>query len=34
VVVRGPGHWSTDDALEQVIPKLVEFLNRQGALRR
>ena len=28
VVVRGSGHWLMEEAPEQVIPKLVEFLNR------
>lgn len=28
VVVRGSGHWLIDEAPRQVIPKLVEFLNR------
>jgi pimeloyl-ACP methyl ester carboxylesterase len=28
VVIRGSGHWLIDEALDQVIPKLVEFLNR------
>ena len=28
VIVRGSGHWLMEEAPEQVIPKLVEFLNR------
>ena len=28
VVVRGSGHWLMEEAPDQVIPKLVEFLNR------
>jgi pimeloyl-ACP methyl ester carboxylesterase len=28
VVVRNSGHWLMEEATEQVIPKLVEFLNR------
>ncbi len=28
VVVRGSGHWLMEEAPEQVIPKLVEFLSR------
>jgi len=28
VVVRGSGHWLMEEAPEQVIPRLVEFLNR------
>jgi pimeloyl-ACP methyl ester carboxylesterase len=28
VVVKGAGHWLIDEAPEQVIPKLVEFLAR------
>ncbi len=28
VVVRGSGHWLMEEAPAQVIPKLVEFLNR------
>jgi pimeloyl-ACP methyl ester carboxylesterase len=28
LVVRGSGHWLMEEAPEQVIPKLVEFLNR------
>lgn len=28
VVIRGAGHWLVDEAPGQVIPKLVEFLNR------
>jgi pimeloyl-ACP methyl ester carboxylesterase len=27
VIVRGSGHWLMEEAPEQVIPKLVEFLN-------
>src|SRR6266849_3653549 len=34
VVVRGSGHWLMEEASTQVIPKLVEFLNRQAAMRR
>ncbi len=28
VVIRGSGHWLMEEATDQVIPKLVEFLNR------
>ena len=28
VVVRKSGHWLMEEAPDQVIPKLVEFLNR------
>jgi pimeloyl-ACP methyl ester carboxylesterase len=28
VLIRGSGHWLMDEAPAQVIPKLVEFLNR------
>ena len=28
VVVRGSGHWLMEEAPDQVIPKLVEFLGR------
>ncbi|MEO8004648.1 MAG: alpha/beta hydrolase [Betaproteobacteria bacterium] len=28
VIVQGSGHWLIDEAPKQVIPKLVEFLNR------
>jgi pimeloyl-ACP methyl ester carboxylesterase len=28
VLVKGSGHWLMEEAPEQVIPKLVEFLNR------
>jgi len=28
VVIAGTGHWLVDEAPGQVIPKLVEFLNR------
>ncbi|MGH9613099.1 MAG: alpha/beta fold hydrolase [Bryobacteraceae bacterium] len=28
VIIRGSGHWLIDEAPAQVIPKLVEFLNR------
>jgi pimeloyl-ACP methyl ester carboxylesterase len=28
VVVKGSGHWLMEEAPDQVIPKLVEFLNR------
>jgi pimeloyl-ACP methyl ester carboxylesterase len=34
VVVRGSGHWLMEEARERVIPKLVEFLNRQAEIRR
>src|SRR6266849_1495290 len=34
VVVRNSGHWLMEEAPGQVIPKLVEFLNRQAAMRR
>ena len=32
VVIRGSGHWLMEEAPGQVIPKLVEFLNREIAL--
>ena len=28
VIIQGSGHWLMDEAPEQVIPRLVEFLNR------
>ena len=28
VLVKGRGHWLMEEAPDQVIPKLVEFLNR------
>ena len=28
VIIRGSGHWLMEEAPGQVIPKLVEFLNR------
>ena len=28
VVIKGAGHWLMEEAPGQVIPKLVEFLNR------
>jgi pimeloyl-ACP methyl ester carboxylesterase len=28
VLIRGSGHWLMEEAPDQVIPKLVEFLNR------
>ena len=28
IVVRGSGHWLMEEAPDQVIPKLIEFLNR------
>ena len=28
VVVRRSGHWLMEEAPDQVIPKLIEFLNR------
>jgi pimeloyl-ACP methyl ester carboxylesterase len=28
VIVKGSGHWLMEEAPDQVIPKLVEFLNR------
>ncbi len=28
VIIKGSGHWLIDEAPEQVIPKLLEFLNR------
>jgi pimeloyl-ACP methyl ester carboxylesterase len=31
VVIRGSGHWLMEEAPKQVIPKLVEFLNRESA---
>jgi len=27
VIVRGSGHWLMEEAPDQVIPKLVDFLN-------
>jgi pimeloyl-ACP methyl ester carboxylesterase len=27
VLVKGSGHWLMEEAPDQVIPKLVEFLN-------
>jgi pimeloyl-ACP methyl ester carboxylesterase len=31
VVVKGSGHWLMEEAPDQVIPKLVSFLNGEGA---
>jgi pimeloyl-ACP methyl ester carboxylesterase len=28
VIVKGAGHWLMEEAPDQVIPKLVEFLNK------
>jgi pimeloyl-ACP methyl ester carboxylesterase len=28
VLVKGSGHWLMEEAPDQVIPKLIEFLNR------
>ncbi len=28
LLVKGRGHWLMEQAPDQVIPKLVEFLNR------
>ena len=28
VIVKGSGHWLMEEAPDQVIPKLVEFLDR------
>jgi pimeloyl-ACP methyl ester carboxylesterase len=28
IVIKGCGHWLIDEAPEQVIPKLVDFLRR------
>jgi pimeloyl-ACP methyl ester carboxylesterase len=28
VIVKSSGHWLMEEAPEQVIPKLVDFLNR------
>jgi pimeloyl-ACP methyl ester carboxylesterase len=28
VIIKGSGHWLMDEAPDQVIPKLVEFLDR------
>jgi pimeloyl-ACP methyl ester carboxylesterase len=28
VVIRGSGHWLMEEAPDQVIPKLVEFVDR------
>jgi pimeloyl-ACP methyl ester carboxylesterase len=28
VIIQGSGHWLINEAPEQVIPKLLEFLNR------
>jgi pimeloyl-ACP methyl ester carboxylesterase len=33
VVIRGSGHWLMEEAPEQVIPKLVEFLGDVNALQ-
>jgi pimeloyl-ACP methyl ester carboxylesterase len=33
VVIRGSGHWLMEEAPEQVIPKLVEFLSGSTALQ-
>ena len=29
MLIKGRGHWLMEEAPDQVIPKLVEFLNRQ-----
>ncbi len=31
VVIRGSGHWLMEEAPQQVIPKLVDFLNAENA---
>ena len=31
VVIRGSGHWLMDEAPDQVIPKLVEFLGSRSS---
>jgi pimeloyl-ACP methyl ester carboxylesterase len=31
VVIKGSGHWLMEEATDQVIPKLVSFLNGEGA---
>ena len=28
MMVKGSGHWLMEEAPDQVIPKLVDFLNR------
>jgi pimeloyl-ACP methyl ester carboxylesterase len=28
IIIKGSGHWLMEEAPDQVIPKLVEFLNR------
>jgi len=28
VIVKGSGHWLMEEAPDQVIPKLVDFLNK------
>ena len=33
VLVKGHGHWLMEEAPDQVIPRLVEFLNRQHIAR-
>jgi hypothetical protein len=33
VLVKGSGHWLMEEALGQVIPKRVEFLDRQSMIR-
>jgi pimeloyl-ACP methyl ester carboxylesterase len=33
VLIAGRGHWLLEEASDQVIPKLVEFINRQNACR-
>jgi pimeloyl-ACP methyl ester carboxylesterase len=33
VLVKGAGHWLMEEAPDQVIPRLVEFLNRQHIAR-
>jgi pimeloyl-ACP methyl ester carboxylesterase len=30
VIIKGSGHWLMEEATEQVVPKLVDFLNKQG----
>jgi pimeloyl-ACP methyl ester carboxylesterase len=29
VVIRGSGHWLMEEAPDQTIPRLVDFLNRR-----
>ena len=31
VIIKGSGHWLMEEATEQVVPKLVEFLTTSNA---